>query len=89
MNTLKTNLNFKYLSTFLISRLDFDYLGKTKNVTDEQSAMILAFLLLSVVASQEILCNVRENIKQYRNYANVLISAKYLAVILHVLIKET
>ena len=88
---IKTGAYFpkKYLSTFLISRLDFDYLGKTRNVTEEQSAMILAFLLLSVVASQEILCNVRENIKQYRNYANVLISAKYLAVILHVLVKNT
>ena len=79
----------KYLTTFLISRLDFDYLGKTRNVTEEQSAMILAFLILSVIASQEILCNVRETVKQYRNYANVLISAKYLAVILHMLVKNT
>ena len=90
-NFIKNGAYFpkKYLSTFLISRLDFDYLGKTRNVTEEQSAMILAFLLLSVVTSQEILCNVRENLKQYRNYANVLISAKYLAVILHILVKNT
>ena len=79
----------KYLSTFLIARLDFDYLGKTRNVTEEQSSMILSFLIISVITSQEILCNVRETIKQYRNYANVLISAKYLASILHILVKET
>ena len=79
----------KYLNTFLITRLDFDYMGKTRNVTEEQSAMILAFLLLSVISSQEILCNIRERVKQFRNYANVLISAKYLAVILHVLVKNT
>ena len=79
----------KYLSTFLISRLDFDYMGKTRNITEEQSAMILAFLLLSIISSQEIFCNIRETIKQYRNYANVLISAKYLGVILHILVKKT
>ena len=79
----------KYLSTFLIARLDFDFLGKTRNVTEEKSAMILSFLILSIVTSQEILCNVRETIKQYRNYANVLISAKYLASILHILVKNT
>ena len=79
----------KYLSTFLIARLDFDFMGKTRNVTDEQSAMILSFLLLSIISSQEILSNVRETIKQFRNYANVLISAKYLAVILHGLVKIT
>ena len=79
----------KYLSTFLISRLDFDYMGKTRNITEEQSAMILAFLLLSIISSQEIFCNIRETVKQYRNYANVLISAKYLGVILHMIVKKT
>ena len=79
----------KYIETFLISRLDFDYMGKTRNITEEQSAMILAFLLLSIISSQEIFCNIRETVKQYRNYANVLISAKYLGVILHMIVKNT
>ena len=64
-------------------------MGKTRNITEEQSAMILAFLLLSIISSQEIFCNIRETVKQYRNYANVLISAKYLGVILHMIVKNT
>jgi hypothetical protein len=79
----------KYLSTFQISRLDFEFYGATKNLTDEQSAMILAFLLLSIIASQEILCNIRETVSQFRNYANVIISTRYIATILHYLTKET
>ena len=79
----------KYLTTFQISRLNFEFYGATKNLTDEQSAMLLAFLLLSVVASQKILCNIRETVKQYKDEVNVLISSKYVAAILHYLVKET
>ena len=79
----------KYLTTFQISRLNFEFYGQTKNLTDEQSAMILAFLLLSVVASQKILCNIRETVKQFRNYANVIISTRYIAAVLHYLTRDT
>lgn len=79
----------KYLSTFQISRLDFEFYGTTKDLTDEQSAMILAFLLLSIIASQEILCNIRETVTQFKNYANVIISTRYIASILHYLTRET
>ena len=79
----------KYLSTFQISRLNFEFYGATKNLTDEQSSMILAFLLLSVVSSQRILCNIRETVKEFRNYPNVIISTKYVAAIIHYLTIET
>ena len=79
----------KYLSTFQICRLNFEFYGSTANLTDEQSAMILAFLLLSVVSSQRILCNIRETVKKFRNYANVIISTKYVASVLHYLTIET
>jgi len=79
----------KYLTTFQISRLNFEFYGQTKNLTDEQSAMILAFLLLSVVASQKILCNIRETVKQFRNYANIIISTRYIAAVLHYLTRDT
>ena len=79
----------KYLTTFQICRLNFEFYGATKNLTDEQSAMILAFLLLSIIASQSILCNIRETVKQFKNYVNVIISSRYVASILHYLTKET
>ena len=79
----------KYLTTFQISRLNFEFYGATKDLTDEQSAMILAFLLLSVIASQKILCDIRESVKQFRNYANIIISTKYIAAILHYLTRYT
>ena len=79
----------KYLTTFQICRLDFEFYGATKNLTEEQAAMILAFLLLSVIASQEILCNIRETVSQFRNYANVIISSRYIASILHYLTRDT
>ena len=64
-------------------------MGKTRNITDEQSAMIIGFLLLSVISAQEILSNIRENVKQLRNYPNVLISAKYISSILHILVRKS
>ena len=79
----------KYLNTFQICRLNFEFYGATKNLTDEQCGMIVGFLLLSVVSSQKILCNIRESVKQLRDYANVIISSKYVAAVLHYLIKET
>ena len=79
----------KYLTTFQISRLNFEFYGSTKDLTDEQSAMILAFLLLSVIASQKILCNIRETVKPFKNLANVIISTKYIASILHYLTRDT
>ena len=79
----------KYLNTFQICRLNFEFYGATKNLTDEQRGMIVGFLLLSVVSSQKILCNIRESVKQLRDYANVIISSKYVAAVLHYLIKET
>ena len=79
----------KYLTTFQICRLNFEFYGATKNLTDEQCGMIVGFLLLSVVSSQKILCNIRESVKQLRDYANVIISSKYVAAVLHYLIKET
>ena len=61
----------KYLTTFQICRLNFEFYGATKNLTDEQSAMILAFLLLSIISSQKILCNIRETVKQYKDEVNI------------------
>ena len=79
----------KYLTTYQICRLNFEFYGTTKNLTDEQCGMIVGFLLLSVVASQKILCNIRESVKQFRDYANIIISTKYVAAVLHFLVKET
>ena len=79
----------KFLSTYLINRLDFNFYGSTRQVTEEQQGMLIAVLLISVVTVQQILLNIRDVFVEFKNYPNIDISAKYLGSILHYLTRDT
>ena len=79
----------KYLTTFQVYRIDFNFYGGTKNLNDEQIAMLLSFLLISGVAVQQILLHMKDVFIEFRNYPNIEISAKYIGSIMHYLVRDT
>lgn len=79
----------KYLTTYIINRIDFNFYGGTKNLSDEQMGMILAFLIVSGVSVQQILLHMKETFVEFRNYPNIDITGKYIGSIMHYLTRDT
>ena len=79
----------KYLSTFQVNRIDYNFYGGTKGLTDDQIGMIVAFLIISGVTVQQILLHMKENFVEFRNYPNIEITAKYIGSIMHYLTRDT
>ena len=79
----------KYLSTYQINRVDFNFYGGTKKVKEDQVGMLLAFLIISGVTVQQILMHIKENFVEFRNYPNIEITAKYIGSIMHYLTRDT
>ena len=79
----------KYLSTYQINRVDFNFNGGTKKLQDDQVGMLVAFLIISSVTVQQILLHMKDNFVEFRNYPNIDISAKYVGSILHYLTRDT
>ena len=79
----------KYLSKFQIYRLNFNFYGAIKNVTYEQSAMILAYLIINGVTVQQILLHINEVFLEYENNTDVQKCAKNIGSILHYLVRDT
>lgn len=78
----------KYLSTFEINRLDFNFYGGTKNVGDAQIGMITAFLILSRTVVQQIMMHPIENFEQFKTFPYIQLTCKYIGSILHYLTRE-
>jgi hypothetical protein len=78
----------KYLSTFEINRLDFNLYGGTKKMTDTQMGMLLAFLVISRTAVQQILLHPLENFDDFRGYPKLPLSCRFLGSILHYITRD-
>jgi len=79
----------KYLSTYQINRVDYNFYGGTKNLQNDQVGMLLAFLIISGITVQQILLHMKDNFVEFRNYPNIDISAKYIGSIMHYLTRDT
>ena len=79
----------KYMSTFQINRIDFNFYGGIKNLTEEQMGMLVAFLLISCVTVQQILLHMKEAFVEFRNYPKIDVTCKYIGSILHYLTRDT
>ena len=79
----------KYLSTYQINRVDYNFYGGTKNLKLDQVGMLVAFLLISGVTVQQILLHMKDNFVEFRNYPNIDISGKYIGSIMHYLTRDT
>jgi hypothetical protein len=78
----------KYLSTFEINRLNFNLYGGTKSMTDTQMGMLLAFLVISRTAVQQILLHPFENFDDFRGYPKLPLTCKFLGSILHYITRD-
>jgi len=79
----------KFLSTFEIYRLDFNFYGGTKNHSDATIGMIIAFLIISRTWVLQVLMHPVENYEEYRNYKYIQITCKYVGSIIHYLVRDT
>ena len=79
----------KFLSTYQINRVDYNFYGGTKKLQDDQVGMLLAFLIISSITVQQILLHIKDNFVEFRNYPNIEISAKYIGSIMHYLTRDT
>ena len=79
----------KYLSTYQINRVDYNFYGGTKKLQEDQVGMIVAFLIISGVTVQQVLLHMKDNFVEFRNYPNIDISAKYIGSIMHYLTRDT
>ena len=77
-----------FLSTFEVNRLDFNFFGGTKNLTDAEVGMIVAFLILSRTTVQQILLHPIENFEHFKTFPKIQISCKYVGSILHYLCRD-
>ena len=76
---------FKYLNTFHLKRLSFDFYGSCLNTSLEESAMNLSYLLISNISVQQIFLNIKYIFKEVKDYENILIACKYIASIIYYL----
>ena len=78
-----------YLSTYQINRIDYNFYGATKNLKDDQAGMLLALLIISAITVQQILLHIKDCFKEFANYPNIEISAKFIGSIIHYLVRDT
>jgi hypothetical protein len=78
----------KYLSKFELNRIDFNFYGATKNLTLEQGAMILSYLIINGVTVQQILLHIKEVFIEYENCDDIETAAINLGSVLHNLVKK-
>ena len=79
----------KYLSTYQINRVDYNFYGGTKKLQADQVGMLVAFLIISGVTVQQVLLHMKDNFVEFRNYPNIDITAKYVGSIMHYLTRDT
>ena len=79
----------KYLSTFQVNRLNFDFYGASKKLNESQVGMIIAYLIISGVTIQQILLHMRDIFVEFKKFPNIDISAKYIGSIIHYLTRDT
>jgi len=88
---IKDNSYFpkKYLSKFEINRIDFNFYGETRNISELHSAMILSYFIINGVTVQQILLHIKDVFIEYNNSYNVEKAAINLGSVLHYIVKKT
>lgn len=78
----------KFLTSFVVNRVDFNFFGGTKNLSDAQVGMICAFLIISKTLVQQVMLYPKHNFEQFKNFKSIEISCRYLGSILHYITRD-
>ena len=79
----------KYLSTYQINRIDFEFYGGGRKITVQQGAMIISYLLICGVCVQQILLHMKDVFIEFTKFPYIDISGKYIGSIMHYLTRDT
>ena len=78
----------KYLSTFQIIRMDFNFYGGTKNLTIIHKGMILSYLIINGVCVQQILLHINDVFSEFSECDDIDGAARNVGSILHYLVRD-
>ena len=73
----------KYLSTYQVNRIDFEFYGGARLITVPQAGMIISYLLICGICVQQILLHMRDVFIEFTKFPYIDISGKYIGSIMH------
>ena len=79
----------KYLSTYQINRIDFEFYGGGRLITVPQGAMIISYLLICGIIVQQVLLHMKDVFIEFTKFPYIDISGKYIGSIMHYLTRDT
>ena len=79
----------KYLSTYQINRIDFEFYGGGRQITVSQGGMIISYLLICGICVQQILLHMKDVFIEFTKFPYIDISGKYIGSIMHYLTRDT
>ena len=79
----------KYLSTYQINRIDFEFYGGARKITIPQGGMIIAYLIICGICVQQILLHMKDVFIEFTKFPYIDISGKYIGSIMHYLTRDT
>ena len=79
----------KYLSTYQVNRIDFEFYGGGRMITVPQGGMIISYLLICGICVQQILLHMRDVFIEFTKFPYIDISGKYIGSIMHYLTRDT
>ena len=79
----------KYLSTYQINRIDFEFYGGGREITVPQGGMIISYLLICGICVQKILLHMKDVFVEFTKFPYIDISGKYIGSIMHYLTRDT
>ena len=79
----------KYLSTYQVNRIDFEFYGGGRLITVPQGAMIISYLLICGICVQQILLHMKDVFIEFTKFPYIDITGKYIGSIMHYLTRDT
>ena len=79
----------KYLSTYQVNRIDFEFYGGARDITVTQGGMIIAYLIICGICVQQILLHMKDVFTEFTKFPYIDISGKYIGSIMHYLTRDT
>ena len=79
----------KYLSTYQVNRIDFEFYGGSRLITVPQGAMIISYLLICGIIVQQVLLHMKDVFIEFTKFPYIDISGKYIGSIMHYLTRDT